>query len=371
MASGPQASNFELEPGIIVDLSVVILNWNTRALLEDALRSIVCAPHRVGVETIVVDNGSADGSQEMVQNCFPGVTLIHNPINSGFGAGNNVALPVAAGRYILFLNSDTVVEEGALDAMVQFADAHPDIGILGPKLLNTDGSLQYSCRRYPNLGTGFFRNTPLGRLFPKNRFNIDYLLQDWDHASPRDVDWVSGAALMIRRSLLEQIGSFDEDFFMYCEDVDLCWRANHAIRETGDRESPSAQTQVPPSKALSNMANAPREKASKPPNSWRVTYFPDAVIHHHIGKSSDMVPTRMTYHFHRSQHIFYKKHYAAGTPLWLRPIIPVGIWLRAAGKLLRYRIVYFQRRARGEHRPIPSAQEQPKEQHNKADGENS
>ena len=199
---------------------------------------------------------------------------------------------------------------------------NPDIGILGPKLLNADGTLQYSCRRYPNLATGFFRNTPLGRLFPKNRFTADYLMQDWDHATPRDVDWVSGAALMIRRSLLDQIGGFDEDYYMYCEDVDLCWRANHAPCSISTYDKSDLQ--------IARIRSASSNTAPIEPLTWRVTYLPDAVIYHYIGKSSDMVPTRMTYEFHRSQYLFYKKHYVTHTPLLLRPIILPGIVLRAS-----------------------------------------
>jgi len=303
------------------DLSVVILNWNTCKLLEKCLRSLELPQPGLKYEVVVVDNASEDNSREMVKRLFPRVRLLVNKCNVGFGEGNNAALPHTTGRYVLFLNSDTEVTEGALAAMVRFADSQPDIGILGPKLLNGDGSLQYSCRRYPNLGTGFFRNTPLGRLFPHNRFTTDYLYQDWDHNTPRDVDWVSGAALMIRRTLLDQIGGFDTTFFMYCEDVDLCWRANHA----------------------------PLEEEGCP--TWRVTYFPDAIIYHLIGKSTDIVPTRMTYEFHRSQYIFYKKHYAASTPLLLRPLIPVGIGLRAVGQMARYRINYWRRRLRGPQQP--------------------
>lgn len=305
------------------DLSVVILNWNTCKLLEKCLRSLELPQPGLCYEVVVVDNASEDNSREMVKRLFPRVRLLVNKRNVGFGEGNNAALPHTTGRYVLFLNSDTEVTEGALAAMARFADSQPDIGILGPKLLNGDGSLQYSCRRYPNLGTGFFRNTPLGRLFPHNRFTTDYLYQDWDHNTPRDVDWVSGAALMIRRTLLDQIGGFDTTFFMYCEDVDLCWRANHA----------------------------PLEEEGCP--TWRVTYFPDAVIYHLIGKSTDIVPTRMTYEFHRSQYIFYKKHYAASTPFFLRPLIPVGIGLRAIGQMARYRINYWRRRLRGPQKPKP------------------
>ena len=308
-----------------MDLSVIILNWNTQDLLEKCLRSLECPQTGLDFEVIVVDNASEDRSREMVRALFPEVKLIGNPMNIGFGAGNNVALPTAEGRYVFFLNSDTVVLEGALAALVGYADAHPDLGIVGPKLLNADGSLQYSCRRYPNLGTGFFRNTPLGRLFPNNRFNTDYLMTDWDHATPRVVEWVSGAALMMRRSLLDEIGSFDEDFYMYCEDVDLCWRVNHAPRSEGA--------------------------------TWHVAYLPDSVVYHLIGKSSDKVPTRMTYEFHRSQYLFYKKHYRATTPWPVRPLIPIGIGLRATGQMIRYRLLYWRRRLAGQE---PSAKRRPK-----------
>jgi len=313
-----------------LDLSVVILNWNTRDLLRQCLTSILCSKSEIQVQVIVVDNASEDDSREMVRELFPQVTLIANPANIGFGAGNNQALPDATGRYVLFLNSDTVVTDGSLDLLVGYADSNPDIGIVGPKLLNDDGSLQYSCRSYPNLGTGFFRNTPLGRLFPRNHFTNDYLLTDYDHATPRDVDWVSGAALMMRRSLIDKIGAFDTEYFMFCEDVDLCWRANHTERGTRNEERGA--------------------RNEEPVQKWRVSYFPDAIVYHLIGKSTDLAPTRMTYEFHRSQHLFYKKHYAASTPLLLRPIIPVGIWLRAVGKMARYRLRRLQRIVSGTDR---------------------
>ena len=295
-----------------MDLSVIILNWNARDYLEKCLSSLLCVRQELDFEVIVVDNNSEDSSAEMVIEKFPAARVLANKTNTGFGAGNNLAVPEAKGRYLLFLNPDTVVMENALAGMVTYADSQPDIGILGPKLLNGDGSLQYSCRRFPNVATGFFRNTPLGRLLPQNRFASDYLMQDFDHAAPRDVEWISGAALLMRRELITQIGAFDEDFFMYCEDVDVCWRAHKAQRADG--------------------------------SAWRVTYFPDAVIYHLIGKSSDLAPTRMTYEFHRSQHLFYKKHYAATTPLLLRPLIPVGIWLRAVGQLTRFRLRYWKKK---------------------------
>jgi GT2 family glycosyltransferase len=306
-----------------LDLSVVILNWNTAALLEQCLETLVGTQSAIDYEIVVVDNNSTDNSREMVAAQFPTVRLIANTENLGFGAGNNVAVPQTTGRWILFLNSDTTVLPDALTRLVQFGDNDETIGIIGAKLLNPDGSLQYSCRQYPNLGTGFFRNTPLGRLFPNNKFASDYLMKSFDHLTPRDVDWVSGAALCIRRTLVQQIGAFDDDFFMYCEDVDLCWRANHA--------------------PLPN----------DPSRTWRVVYFPDAVIYHHIGKSSDLVPTRMTYEFHRSQYLFYKKHYAATMPFLLRPLIPLGIALRASGQVLRYRYRHYRNKLLGRWTPKP------------------
>ncbi len=302
---------------------MIILNWNTCGLLEKCLQSLTDLTETLPFEVVVVDNASSDHSREMVKAKYPAVRLIENPVNLGFGAGNNVAAPQTQGRYLLFLNSDTVVMENALSGIVAYADSRPEVGIVGAKLLNEDGSLQFSCRTYPNLMTGFFRNTPLGRLFPGNKFASDYLMQDWDHASPRDVDWVSGAALMLRRTLYDQIGAFDEDYFMYCEDVDLCYRANHAPfpdpqRSTGE--------------------------------TWKVAYFPDSIIYHLIGKSSDLAPTRMTYEFHRSQYLFYRKHYQKTLPLWTRPVIPAGIALRAVGQMARFRVRYLQRKLRGTHR---------------------
>lgn len=279
--------------------------------MRKCLSSIDAHRPKCEFEVIVADNASSDGSREMVAAEFPWARLVHHKVNLGFCAGNNRAVPENPGRFVLFMNPDTVVTECALNTLVDFASQSPEAGIIGPKLLNRDGSLQYSCRRYPDLGAGFFRNTPLGRLFPKNRFAQDYLMSDWDHASIRDVDWVSGAALLIRREVLEKTAGFDEGFYMYCEDVDLCYR----VHELG----------------------------------YRVIYFPNSVIYHTIGRSSDQVPTRATFYFHTSMYRFYKKHYARKTPFYLRPFIIPGICLRAVGQIVRYRVRNIQRRFRRQH----------------------
>lgn len=273
-----------------MDLSICIVSWNTRADLERALASLAAGAAGLAWEAIVVDNASTDDSVAMVRSQFPQVQLICNQQNVGFAAANNQALARSKGDFALLLNSDTVVEEGALTRLVEFMRAHPRCGAAGAKLLNGDGSLQYSCRRFPRMMTGFFRKVPLGRLLPENRFDRNYLMKDWDHAEPRQVDWLSGAALCVRRETLAEVGPLDEGYFMYCEDVDWCWRARM--------------------------------------HRWEVWYAPAAVITHHIGRSSDQRPYAMVLRFHRSMMRFYWKHYAVQYPRPLRWVPPVGIVVR-------------------------------------------
>lgn len=289
-----------------VDLRVIIVSWNAKDDLRACLQSLPAAATRHHVETHVVDNASFDGSPEMVAAEFPDVCLIRSRTNEGFSGGNNRALAGLDGaRYALLLNSDAFPHANSLDALLDFADANPEIGIVGPKVLNPDGSLQYSCRRFPTFAAGLFRNVYLGRLFPNNKPAADYLMQDFDHESVRDVDWISGCALLIRRDCLEAIGPLDADtFFMYCEDMDWCLRARQA--------------------------------------GWRVTYFPGAVVTHVIGRSSDRAADRMIVAHHRSMWRFYKKHRAFFAPTIapvLRPLVPAGIALRAGVRILRRRVV--------------------------------
>ncbi|MER3403730.1 MAG: glycosyl transferase family 2 [Armatimonadota bacterium] len=273
-------------------LTVQIVNWNAREPLRQCLQSIYGNPPRIPYEVVVLDNHSCDGSVQMIEKEFPQVRLLVSEQNLGFSRGHNHCATVARGRYLFLLNPDTLVTPGALDRLVAFAEAHPEVGILGPKILNPDGSLQYSCRRFPNPVAALFRNTPLGKLFPHNRYTRDYLMTDWDHNSVLEVDWVSGAAFLIRKALYEQLGGFDEQFFMYCEDMDLCYRAWQA--------------------------------------GWKVVYIPDAIISHAIGRSTDLVANRMIRTFHQSMYRYYKKHYVRQTPVWMRPLVPFGLFVRAS-----------------------------------------
>jgi GT2 family glycosyltransferase len=281
----------------VVDLSVCIVNWNTRDDLARCLASLQHGQGDLEYEVWVVDNGSTDGSVERVQTQFPTVHLLRNAANVGFSAANNQALRACRGRYALLLNPDTLVHDGALGRLVGFLDRHPEAGVVGVKLLNPDGSVQYSCRTFPTLGAVLFRGTPFGRLFPRNRSTRDYLMQDWQHEEVRTVDWVSGAGLAVRRSVWEQVGLLDERFFMYCEDMDFCQRVHQA--------------------------------------GWRVYYFPGAVVTHVIGRSSDQNLRAMILAFHRSMYLYYDKHYGARYGLVGR--LAAGAWLlfRATSILLR------------------------------------
>ena len=274
------------------------MSWNAKGDLRECLSSVR------GWETVVVDNASADGSAAMVAAEFPEVRLVALTENTGFSGGNNTALEGLDADYALLLNSDATVEPGGLERLVAFADATPDAGIIGPRVINPDGSIQYSCRRWPTFAAGLFRNVWLGKLFPGNRPASDYLMQDFDHDHVLDVDWVSGCALLIRKTCLDQIGPLDaETFFMYCEDMDWCLRAHQS--------------------------------------HWRVVFFPGCVVTHAIGRSSDNAAERMIWEHSRSMWRFWQKHrafFADKVPRALQPLIWSGIWLRAAVRIAKRRV---------------------------------
>jgi N-acetylglucosaminyl-diphospho-decaprenol L-rhamnosyltransferase len=278
----------------MVDISVVIVSWNVRDLLRRCLRSILdrgsstldtqysvpgaSRGHPASTiqhpapttEVIVVDNASTDGSIQMVQAEFPAVHLIANAENRGFPAANNQGIAVAQGRYVLLLNSDAEVVGDALAAMVAFADEHPDAGVVGPQLLNPDGSVQSSRRRFPTLATAFFESTWLQRYAPRRLLERYYVLDQPDDAV-QDVDWVKGAALMARRDAIAQVGPMDEGYFMYSEELDWCRR----FREAG----------------------------------WRVVYLPTARIVHHEGKSSEQVLPARHIHFQSSKVRYFRRYH--------------------------------------------------------------
>jgi GT2 family glycosyltransferase len=257
-----------------MDLSVILVSYRSREPLLACLRALRTDATAAGVrlETVVVDNDSRDGTPATLAAEFPEVRVIENRENVGYARAVNQGLGATAAPLALVLNPDCEVHAGALRALLDHAAAHPRTGLAGPRILNPDGTLEYSARSFPGPLTFLFnRYSLLTRLFPGNRFSRRYLLTDWDHASVREVDWVSGACMLARREAVGQVGGMDEAFFMFNEDVDWCRRMRSA--------------------------------------DWAVTYEPAAVVTHHIGASRARVATRVIWGRHLGMiHYFHKHH---------------------------------------------------------------
>ena len=266
-------------------LSVVIVNWNVRDLLRQCLTSIYASwrPPPETIEVIVVDNASHDGSSEMVCHEFPQVTLIANRENLGFTAGNNQALRQARGRYVMLLNPDAEIVGQALTDLMAYMDAHPGVGVIAPKLLNADGSVQSSRRRFPTLATAFLESTVLQQWWADNRILRAYYMQDRSDDEIQQVDWSVGACLMVRREVIEQVGLLDEGFFMYSEEMDWCYRIKRA--------------------------------------GWQIVYFPNAQVIHYGGQSSKQVIAAQHIHFQRSKIRFFRKHHGAAKAAVIRAFL--------------------------------------------------
>lgn len=274
-----------------MDLSVIIVNYNVRQFLENALASIYRALEGINAEVFVVDNASDDGSVEMVKAKFPHVCLIENSANVGFARANNMALKLTTGRYLLLINPDTVVQEDTLKVMMQFLDAHPDAGLAGCKILNPDGSFQLPCRRsFPTPWVAFTKTFGLSALFPKSRlfgkYNLTYLSPDETYP----VDAVSGSFMMLRREVYERVGGLDEAFFMYGEDLDWCYR----IRQAG----------------------------------YNVYYVHATTIIHFKGESTRRSDIDEVRTFYQAMQLFVEKHFSRS--LFVEVFLTVGITLRAA-----------------------------------------
>jgi GT2 family glycosyltransferase len=247
---------------------------------------------------VVVDNGSVDGTAQLLRRLAqdaPRLELVCNPRNAGFAAACNQGMRLARESRILLLNPDAVLQAGALAALAEGFDRYPQAGILGLKVYDWDGAtVQLSCRSFPDHRTALFhRYALLSRLAPRNRWSRGYLATDFDHQQVRGFDWVSGCAMAVRRELIEQLGGFDEQFFMYCEDVDLCRRARQAGHE--------------------------------------VLYLPAASARHRIGGSSRSVPALVIRERHRSMWRYYRKHLRGGVLLDLLTL--TGITLRCLWQL--------------------------------------
>jgi hypothetical protein len=216
-----------------MDVSIIILNYKSAGLVWQCIKTIRLFPPECSHEIIVVDNASGDGVEQAVTSRFPDVRILHASKNGGYAVGNNMGIRASHGKYVLIMNPDITIRPGTVDAMVRHMEASPDVGILGPKLVHPDGTLDVSCYRFPTYGIPVYRRTPLGSVLPAGRRAVaSYLMEEYDHATTSDVDWLLGAVLMIRRSALDQVGLLDERFFLYFEDTDWCrrfWQAKHRV----------------------------------------------------------------------------------------------------------------------------------------------
>jgi GT2 family glycosyltransferase len=209
---------------MVVNVSIVIVNWNTRDILRDCLKSVFEQTKDISFEVIVVDNASSDGSVLMVKSEFPRVVLIENKENHGFAAANNQGMQIAKGRYVLLLNSDTIVLDGAIQKSLAFADQHPEAAVVGCKVLNPDRSLQPTCFMYPSLLNLLLSSTYLYKLFPCSRFFGRERMTWWARDDVREVEVVTGCFMLVRKEAIERVGMMDESFFMYAEETDWCYR---------------------------------------------------------------------------------------------------------------------------------------------------
>ncbi|MCS6840213.1 MAG: glycosyltransferase family 2 protein [Roseiflexus sp.] len=280
-----------------IDVTVILVNWNGSALLERALTALFTTTHTSTCQVVVVDNASSDDSVAMVRRQFPGVTLLVNEENVGFGRANNQALALAEGRYILLLNTDAFVHDGAVDGMVAFMDAHPDAGSVGCRLYYEDGSLQRSCFAFPTLATELWNALFLDKLFPKSRFFGRYQMTYWDMNDIRPVDSLMGACLMVRTDVVKRIGLFDEQFFMYSEEIDLCYR----LQQEG----------------------------------FKNYYLPTVSATHLWGGSSRRIRHESFLRLYQSRVKFFRKHYGERTAQWYKAILSLSSLIRVlAGGLI-------------------------------------
>ncbi|MBI2861259.1 MAG: glycosyltransferase family 2 protein [Chloroflexi bacterium] len=267
------------------DLTIAIVSWNVAPLLERCLRSIETALHQgsgaaLRAEVIVVDNASADGSAQLVAAKFPWVQLLGNSTNVGFARACNQAIRVSNSRYIMVLNSDTEIIGDALVTMISYMDRHPQVGVLGPQLLDNDGTALPSRRRFPTLATAFIESTPLQRLFSRHLLLQRYYVADQPAHVVQEIDWLAGACLLARREAIDQVGPMDERFFLYSEELDWCRRMKTA--------------------------------------EWKVVYFPEASVLHHEGKSAEQNLAMRQIYFDDSKCKYFGKYHGAFAEMSLR-----------------------------------------------------
>lgn len=281
------------------DVSIIIVNWNTKDTLRDCLTSIYKQTQDNQFEVIVIDNASSDGSAEMVRTKFPRVILLENSENRGFAAANNQGMAIARGRYVLLLNSDTLVLNQTIAETVSFADAHPETAVIGCRVLNPDKALQPTCFMFPSILNMFLSSSYLYKLFPGSKFFGRERMIWWDRSDAREVDVVTGCFMLVRPQAIEQVGMMDEQFFMYGEETDWCYRFKKA--------------------------------------GWKVLFTPDAEIIHLGGQSSKKIATEMSLQLRGSILQFINKH----RPRWEYVLACLLVWLFCAVRIPFWFVCFF------------------------------
>ena len=256
-----------------MDLSCIIVNYQNSGSLKGCLDSIYQTIQEIDFEVIIIDNSKENLELQTLKGNYPKIQIICNPTNVGFSKANNQAAKIAQGKFLFILNPDNILKEQAINSMFRHIRSNMEIGALGPKVLNPDGSLQYSCRRYPTLWTSLFnRYSIFSRLFPKNRFTSRYLMLDFDHNETLSVDWLSGCCLMIPKSVFEEVNGFDENYFLFNEDIDLCRMLNQSGK--------------------------------------KVIYFPEAKVIHKVSTSNSKTTSMVIIQRHLGMMYYFKKHHS-------------------------------------------------------------
>jgi GT2 family glycosyltransferase len=271
----------------MVDLSIIIVNWNTKEYLVRCLRSIFETRKRDSREVLVIDNGSGDGSAEQVKRLFPDVRVIENRENLGFARATNQGLKEEAGRYALLLNPDTRVREGSIETLLSFMEAHPEAGIAGAQLLNADGSRQNSIANTPTLATELLNKSLLRWLFPER-----FPGKERVRSEPVDVESVIGACMIVRKKAVEEVGFLDEDYFLFLEETDWCYRMRRA--------------------------------------GWKIYHVPAAEITHFQGKSAEMDIEKAKIEYYRSRYQFFEKHRG----LFQKSLLALGLVVKLGAEFL-------------------------------------
>ena len=279
-------------------LSVIIVSWNTKSFLLQCLEPLRGALGTLDAEVFVVDNGSADGSPEAVKGTFPDVRLIENRTNLGFARASNQALRQAQGTYLLLLNPDTRVKEGAIQRLLTFLEGHPEAGVAGAQLLNLDGSKQNSIANFPSLATELLNKSLLRWLFPGKFPGKERRYQD-----PVEVDSVIGACMMVRREAAERVGWLDEDYFLFLEETDWCFR----IKKAG----------------------------------WKIYHCPEAEATHLQGKSAEMEKQRARVEYYRSRYHFFEKNRGSFSKVALLTGTFLRLSVELAGMFLLCLLTFF------------------------------